>query len=263
MELYYYLYTTSIGPIYHINRLERTEGYRLTQHAHPFWQAIIVTDGKLTVTTDSGKYVLGAGSFHILPPGCFHALQSDGYRQIGIDFAAGDSELTAIYSAFPVPTCQVSYKLSAYARQLEETDSSVPLADDIIRTLAMLLLQTAASAVLRSQEDPLKQRILDYIATHLDSGFALSDMAKSLHISGSHLERLSQKCFQCGIIALRNQKRCERALLLLAETDLPIQEISASLGFSEPSNFTAFFKRIVGISPTVYRQKYFNNDLFK
>ena len=248
------------GLITHVDCLERTGKYTLARHTHSFWQAICVTAGSLTVTTNCGEHTLHAGSFHILPAGCAHALKSDGYRQIGIDFAAGTSELAAIYVAFPAPTCHFSHKLSTYACQLEEMDCNVPLAQEMIRTLSILMLQTAASAVLGVQEDPIKAHILEYIATQPDATFSLSDMAKALHISASHLERLSHKFFRCGVIALRNQKRCERALLLLTETNLPIREIGELLGFSEPSNFSAFFKRFMGLSPIAYRRAYSNPE---
>jgi AraC-like DNA-binding protein len=40
----------------------------------------------------------------------------------------------------------------------------------------------------------------------------------------------------------------------LAESDAPVVEIAASLGYSDPSNFIRAFRRITGMSPQCYRQ---------
>ena len=40
---------------------------------------------------------------------------------------------------------------------------------------------------------------------------------------------------------------------LLAESDLPVAEVGARLGFNEPTNFGRFFTRTVGSSPGQFR----------
>ena len=40
---------------------------------------------------------------------------------------------------------------------------------------------------------------------------------------------------------------------ILAHTDLAVANVSAGLGFSEPSNFNRFFRRIEGRLPTEFR----------
>ena len=51
----------------------------------------------------------------------------------------------------------------------------------------------------------------------------------------------------------------ERLLLesekLLAQTTMPIAEIGRLLGYSEPTNFTKFFKSMCGITPREYRKR--------
>jgi AraC-like DNA-binding protein len=43
---------------------------------------------------------------------------------------------------------------------------------------------------------------------------------------------------------------------LLRSTKMTIDQISDSLSFSSQDNFSKFFKRVVGISPTEYRKRY-------
>ncbi len=42
---------------------------------------------------------------------------------------------------------------------------------------------------------------------------------------------------------------------MLYFSDLSIKEIGYELGFSEPANFSAFFKNCTGMSPSTFRNK--------
>ena len=46
----------------------------------------------------------------------------------------------------------------------------------------------------------------------------------------------------------------ERAQQLLAETDLPLNEIALQVGCADQSHFTRVFKSVTGITPGVFKQ---------
>jgi AraC-like DNA-binding protein len=48
-------------------------------------------------------------------------------------------------------------------------------------------------------------------------------------------------------------RRIEHAGLLLATTDLPVTRIAQRVGFTDPQHFNKQFRRIMGLSPTAYR----------
>jgi len=49
------------------------------------------------------------------------------------------------------------------------------------------------------------------------------------------------------------RRRIEQARALLAAETLSIAEIARSVGFRTPSHFTTTFRRVTGITPSVYR----------
>ena len=49
--------------------------------------------------------------------------------------------------------------------------------------------------------------------------------------------------------------RMERAATLLLRTDQPVSTIAASVGFSNPFQFSAMFKKYFGLSPAAYRKE--------
>ncbi len=47
--------------------------------------------------------------------------------------------------------------------------------------------------------------------------------------------------------------RCRVAVELLSQTELPVRQIAAAVGYKDPANFTRAFRRIAGKSPQEYR----------
>lgn len=78
------------------------------------------------------------------------------------------------------------------------------------------------------------------------------DIASALHLSLRGLQR-KLKSEGASYKQLLDETRRELANQYIRSSQLPINEISYLLGFSEPSNFSRAFKRWTGASPREYR----------
>ena len=58
-----------------------------------------------------------------------------------------------------------------------------------------------------------------------------------------------------GVIALYNQKRLSHACILLNNGWQSVSEIARQVGFSDAANFSNFFRKQIGLSPTNYRNR--------
>ncbi len=85
------------------------------------------------------------------------------------------------------------------------------------------------------QEGDLYQVVADALGLNIDR------MEKTLASEGTSLSR-----------EIKNLK-CEVACGMLANTKTPIADVGASIGYSEPANFTRFIKSQLGITPRQYR----------
>lgn len=246
-----------VGSSYkHINCLERGAAYCLPSHSHSdFWQAIVVTDGELKVTSDDSCERLTRGDIHILPCGCTHMLESDGYRQIGIDFTPDDPRLQTVCRSLEHPTILHIPHAMEYARRICELGVDGQDNTELICALCDVILLCAVQTVKR-KPDPFRQRLLEFIDENPTVG-RLDDVAAAMFVSPSHLERRVRELFGVGAMALVNRRRFERACAELVGTDRAVRDIAESLGFSEMSNFSAFFKRYAGVSPLQYRRRYY------
>lgn len=108
-----------------------------------------------------------------------------------------------------------------------------------------------------SEENEGQGIILDaiqYIQEHLEENPSLSEVARSVHISPTHLSSLFKEKTGIGFSQYLQKKRVEAADCMLLTTDMQIREIALALGFNNESYFTQAYKRIRGISPKHFRK---------
>lgn len=82
----------------------------------------------------------------------------------------------------------------------------------------------------------------------------IADYAAELKITPDRLHAICTRMLSRSPIELVHERVAQEARQHLERSSRPIQEISDSLGFREPSNFSHFFKRMTGVSPVRYRQ---------
>lgn len=96
--------------------------------------------------------------------------------------------------------------------------------------------------------------LLNDIARHPEQAISLSEAANSLHWSPGHLSKLFKSVTGCTFVSYVTARRVERAKLMLASTQMPVQRISSELEFSQVNYFSRVFRASTGMSPSEYRR---------
>lgn len=78
--------------------------------------------------------------------------------------------------------------------------------------------------------------------------------AAALGISAAHLNALCRRLAGQSALQMIHQRLLLEAKRNLVYTAMTIQQVSDSLGFSEPAYFSRFFKRYAGVSPRAFRE---------
>jgi AraC family transcriptional regulator len=156
------------------------------------------------------------------------------------------------------PTTQPLYRLlRAYLQtQLEWRPLYL---DSLLTVLAVEVLQQAWSGA--SPPPPAKlslapvvrRRVLDYIETHFMTDLSLSDLAAVACLSPYHFARCFRQEFGKPPHRYVLDRRLEFARRLLANTNLPLAEVTARCGFSSQSHLSTVFQKSFGITPRQYR----------
>lgn len=99
--------------------------------------------------------------------------------------------------------------------------------------------------------------ILQRFRQSVEIGFrrhrSIADYAAELGISTDRLHAICQRMLSRSPVELVHDRVVQEARLRLERSARSVQEISYSLGFRDPANFSHFFKRKTGVSPARYR----------
>ncbi len=82
----------------------------------------------------------------------------------------------------------------------------------------------------------------------------ISEIAESLYLSKSYLQKIYKSYFNKSIIEEMIQFRIEKAKELLVQTDMTVTEISRECGYSSYNYFVRQFKLAEGVSPSEFRE---------
>jgi AraC family transcriptional regulator len=95
---------------------------------------------------------------------------------------------------------------------------------------------------------------VELMHAHLDRDLPLEEIASAAHLSPFHFARLFKKLAGATPHAYLAGLRAARAQQLLAETDLPVTEVGARVGYMSSSHFARAFRQATGISPRAFRK---------
>lgn len=101
---------------------------------------------------------------------------------------------------------------------------------------------------------PLLQPAFEYIYQHKNENITLKTMAEVCHISPSYFSRIFYKETGENFTNYLTKLKINWSKELLEATDMSVNQISDTLGFSESGYFIKKFKMQTGITPAIYRK---------
>jgi AraC-like DNA-binding protein len=261
--------TARLRDTYRRGRSDQSPRQRVPAH-----MLALVTAGRASFTVDFAAYVCRPGGLLWVRPG-----QYVGFPPPGVDATLvlfdpefphpGDGAVSAGPARWPTA--------GTYWQPVGEDEEAIvdgisQLEIDYARIVAGeriphgVLRHHLAALLLRvSQLDPegettesgLDSEILARYREEIEARFAHSRQveayAATLGCSVRTLTRASLAATGRSAKQLVDDRVALEAKRLLAESDLPVADIGARLGFTEPTNFGRFFGRTVGTSPGQFR----------
>ncbi|WP_437949278.1 helix-turn-helix domain-containing protein [Sorangium sp. So ce296] len=98
-------------------------------------------------------------------------------------------------------------------------------------------------------------RALVYLSEHYAEPISLSQLARHARVSASHLTYLFKSSLGTSFKPFLGQVRIQRAKQLLETSRQRITDVAITVGFADLSHFEKLFRRLVGVSPRVYRRQ--------
>lgn len=256
---------------------EKRKGAQDEPHRHRFYTVLMVLKGKGEHIIDFNTYSLANQQLFFIHPGQVHQViefeKSSGYsivfsEEFLIQNAISDTFIKHLnlfreYGDSPplrINQDEVS-QLKGYAEEmLALYQSSISFQYEAIGSLLKLFLIRCNNLECnRKKPEPQSNGsdLLENYKSLLDANFHhwhnVSEYANALHVSPDHLNRVIKTL--TGVKAKEHiQSRLSvEAKRRLYFTEKSSKELAFELGFSDSSNFSAFFKKCVGKSPSAFR----------
>ena len=245
-----------------IHVMERPAGFLLTFHTHAWYHINYICSGSLCVSVKDQDYQVSAGQVFIMPPIPHQLTSKNGYSQIGVDVLVTEDSRNisqmiqdtfsnqAAVLAIP-PVSQDFSTLYEMIRSMTPLDSLmlINIAESIVYRCVEEVRRPERNDSFRSQFINLLKRI-DPFRTSLD------EIASALNLSRTHLERLTNREFGCGVMEYCNKIKSSHLCLVLQTSQKSITQLAEEFNFYDESHLCVFFKKYTGKIPGQYRRDF-------
>ena len=219
-----------------------------------------ILDGRLEFVFGEERRTLGAGNYVLFSPGYGYRYSSSegGIRYSWCHFSGYDVEKILHGMGFDAFPCIGKFSrpeeiVHAFKQIDDAAALSEPMRTYITAGIFSSVLATLAKAKSGEEKRLPLDRSVTYINLNCSSPITVSELAALENLSPSRYGALFRERFGTSPMEYVINARIRASLSLLSDTNMPINEISLLVGYSDPHFFSRLFKRKMGISPREYR----------
>ena len=121
--------------------------------------------------------------------------------------------------------------------------------------MASFIRATVVSTGEPEQEDPILQKIQQYLTENYHREFSGEEMAEALWVSRSYLSTYYKSKTGNNLSDSIQLYRIQKALELLKDPTVKIGQVGAMVGIPSSNTFLRQFKKYTGMTPKEYRLK--------
>jgi transcriptional regulator GlxA family with amidase domain len=108
----------------------------------------------------------------------------------------------------------------------------------------------------KDHEDNVIKKAQDFIEHNYPDKITVDGLASMLALSRRHLERRFKKATSNTVVEYMQRVRIEAAKMSLETIRENVNEVMYNVGYTDTKAFRMIFKKITGLSPVEYRNKY-------
>ncbi|WP_106768432.1 AraC family transcriptional regulator [Paenibacillus faecalis] len=239
-----------------------------------------IESGHGTFRTETDVYELGPGDCFLIHPGqlvSYVSCHDDPWKYRWVAFT-GETACSLVEAAGFLPGCPVLKNSS-----VTSNDSIIPkyihhiqqrfhMKQESAHTAAIGYLHLIWAEIMNSANHPSKltvvepqvqrtvKQMINYMASQYAHPVSIEQMCASLGYNRAYLSRIFKKETGISPVTYLLKLRIDKAKRLLRERpELSVEQISASVGLTDPLYFSRQFKRFCGQSPSSYRKEMTGN----
>lgn len=254
-------------------------------HRHNFIEVLYVCEGSLTNVIDGKQVVIGSGELLFLNQFTHHEILPAGENDIAINFMILPEFFDVAYTMtgknnvladFLVNVLRQDEERGEYLHfKVAEVLQIQNLLENIIYSLVtgkgdqsrinqttmglifLYLIDSVQYVEMRlpnQYENMIAMTTLDYIEQKYKTA-TLTELCDNLHLPMHMLSKMIKKSTGFNFKELLQRKRLNKSAELMCDTDLPIADIIAAVGYENNSYFHRVFKERYRMTPRAFRVK--------
>ncbi len=254
------------------------------EHSHDFFELVIVTRGSAMHRLEGKEFPVAAGDIFLLQGRQRHFF----YDRKNLDLinimydpkkiALPENELRRMPGYCAMFMLEPNYRhqhrfasrlhldrvplahVERLAEEMEKESNAqnpgyeVLLRARLLELLAYLSRAYTSSSTVEAHALLRVGNVIGALENDFSKDWKLEELVRTAHMSRSNLMRIFRKATGQTPIEYLIRLRINKAMELLSNTDLTITEIAMETGFNDSNYFTRQFKRVIGKSPSNYRQ---------
>ena len=149
-------------------------------------------------------------------------------------------------------------KLYPMIHHYAQQKSGYHIANSLARAVVLIvneIIWTNARAISK-ENNFIVEKVRRYIEEHYAEDLTLNQLAVLVNANEYYLSHAFKKITHYSPQRYILRRRIGKAQCLLIYTSLPLTEIAARVGYDDSNYFSRVFKKIIGMSPNLYRKKW-------
>lgn len=234
-----------------------------------------ILNGTGTFSDGNTTRTLSQGDGFVVFPDCLVTYTADSvqpwtYSWVGFQGLKAESFLnkSGIYRQSPFFTYKTDDKLKdCLGNMISEarlnTSSELMLVGHLYIFLSLLIRnnQQSSSHISEDQnQEKYVRKVIEFISKNYSGKISISEIASSIGLDRSYLYVIFKKFMKMSPQDFLINYRIERAVDLMKNSALTIGDISRSVGYEDPLQFSKMFKKNKGMSPNQFRNKLLQNE---
>lgn len=262
-------YTVIIEPPY-------PPGWRMSPHRHVHCEVSLVKSGSCTIQVEDKNFRFQKNEVMFIPSGVLHSFWAEvpqGVEFTVIQFLPFEEDFFHHLvnhhpiGRFTLSDLSVSVFLELFHKLQREIASEFPFAEvqcrALVEEIAVFLLRSnsfSLSPNLSPQQRKIVESALRLMHEHSHDITHVKEVAQAYGLSPQYFRRLFKHHVGVSPKQYLTTLKIQRSKCLLLHEEQSVTEIAMGLGFGSTQQFSKVFRKITGLSPSIWRKMYLWNE---
>lgn len=252
---------------------ECNAGYYHGPHKKTYYTLFAMLDGECVCEINDREFTLKKNDFVMVFPEwevTYKRAVTDTWSYAWVGFAGMKAEECAIYSGFlpenPIQNIgcavQVQRFIDSVIEARENTYANTLRRNGLLKIFFAELVDYYNKQILEEQLQtvsdveklPHIREAITYINDNYGSKIKINELADHVGVNRSYLASSFKRATGYSPKEYLLTLRMEKAKSLLEKTDMPVNAVATSVGYSDQLAFSRMFKEYAGISPKAFRE---------